>query len=110
MTQNRMTLNEYIESLTRLIKDTPLLAYAFVYYASDEEGNSYNPCWANGTILYTHKDNINNRELENDAYNDFEEFLSENSCSFTDPGDEDENDRLQDEWDKYYIPVVVVNN
>lgn len=95
-----MNLQEYINELQIFLAAHPEMANSKVYYASDEEGNSFYECYHSGTIFYTHLSNVGSYELE-ERYVDFNEFMEEQ--------DFDSEEEARKEWETYYIPIVVVN-
>ena len=95
-----MNLQEYINKLQTFLTEHPKMAESKVYYASDEEGNSFYQCSSPGFIFYIHLDHAESYELE-DKYLDFNEFMEEQ-----DFGSEEE---ARKEWETYYIPIVVIN-
>ena len=95
-----MNLQEYIDELQTFLTEHPELAQSKVYYASDEECNSFYECSSPGFIFYIHLDHAESYELE-DKYLDFNEFMEEQ-----DFGSEEE---ARKEWETYYIPIVVIN-
>ena len=95
-----MNLQEYINKLQTFLTEHPELAESKVYYASDEEGNSFYECSHSGFIFYIHLDHAGNYELE-DKYSDFNEFMEEQEF--------DSEEEARKEWDTYYIPIVVIN-
>ena len=95
-----MNLQEYINELQSFLTEHPEMAESKVYYASDEEGNSFYECYHSGSIFYTHLENAESYELE-EKYLDFNEFMEEQ--------DFDSEEEVRKEWDTYYIPIVVIN-
>ena len=95
-----MNLQEYINKLQSFLTEHPQLAESKVYYASDEEGNSFYECSNSGFIFYIHLNDVENYELE-EKYLNFNEFMEEQ-----DFGSEEE---ARKEWETYYIPIVVIN-
>ena len=97
---NTMNLQEYINKLQSFLTEHPEMAESKVYYASDEEGNSFYQCSSSGFIFYIHSDNTESYELE-EKYLDFNEFREEQNF--------DSEEQARKEWDTYYIPIVVIN-
>ena len=97
---NTMNLQEYINKLQSFLTEHPEMAESKVYYASDEEGNSFYQCLHSGFVFYIHSDNTENYELE-EKYLDFNEFMEEQ--------DFDSEEEARKEWDTHYIPIVVIN-
>ena len=97
---NTMNLQEYINKLQSFLTEHPEMAESKVYYASDEEGNSFYQCSSSGFIFYIHSDNTESYELE-EKYLDFNEFMEEQEF--------DSEEQARKEWDTYYIPIVVIN-
>ena len=95
-----MNLQEYINKLQSFLTEHPEMAESKVYYASDEEGNSFYQCSSSGFIFYIHSDNTESYELE-EKYLDFNEFMEEQNF--------DSEEQARKEWDTYYIPIVVIN-
>ena len=69
-----MNLQEYINELQTFLTEHPELAQSKVYYASDEECNSFYECYHSGSIFYIHSDTAENYELE-EKYLDFNENI-----------------------------------
>ena len=95
-----MNLQEYINQLQIFLTEHPELAESKVYYASDEEGNSFYECCHSASIFYIHLDNAESYELE-EKYSDFNEFMEEQEF--------DSEEEARKEWETYYIPVVIIN-
>ncbi len=95
-----MNLQEYINKLQSFLTEHPEMAESKVYYASDEEGNSFYQCSSSGFIFYIHSDYAESYELE-EKYLDFNEFMEEQ--------DFDSEEEARKEWETYYIPVVIIN-
>lgn len=95
-----MNLQEYINQLQTFLTENPELAESKVYYASDEEGNSFYECYHSGSIFYIHSDNIKSYELEQ-KYADFDEFVEEQDLDY--------GEEALKEWEAHYIPIVVIN-
>lgn len=95
-----MNLQEYINKLQSFLTEHPEMAESKVYYASDEEGNSFYQCSSSGFIFYIHSDYAENYELE-EKYLNFNEFMEEQ--------DFDSEEEARKEWETYYIPVVIIN-
>ena len=95
-----MNLQEYINRLQTFLTEHPELAESKVYYASDEECNSFYECCHSASIFYIHLDDAENYELE-EKYLDFNEFMEEQEF--------DSEEEARKEWDTYYIPIVVIN-
>ena len=94
-----MNLQEYINQLQTFLTEHPEIAESKVYYASDEEGNSFYECCHSGSIYYIHSDNMESYELE-EKYADFDEFVEEQELDY--------GEEARKEWDTYYIPIVVI--
>ena len=95
-----MNLQEYINELQSFLTEHPEMAESKVYYASDEEGNSFYECFHSGSVFYTHSDNAESYELE-EKYADFDEFVEEQDLDY--------REEARKKWDTYYIPIVVIN-
>ncbi len=95
-----MNLQEYINKLQSFLTEHPEMAESKVYYASDEEGNSFYQCSSSGFIFYIHSDHAENYELE-EKYLDFNEFMEEQNF--------DSEEEARKEWETYYISVVIIN-
>ena len=95
-----MNLQEYINELQAFLTEHPELAESKVYYASDEEGNSFYECFHSGSVFYIHSDHAENYELE-EKYSDFNEFVEEQDLDY--------GEEARKEWETHYIPVVIIN-
>ena len=63
-----MNLQEYVNKLQTFLTEHPELAESKVYYASDEEGNSFYECSHSGYVFYIHSEDAENYELEEKYY------------------------------------------
>ena len=95
-----MNLQEYTNELQTFLTEHPETAESKVYYASDEEGNSFYACCTSGFIYYIHSDNMESYELE-EKYADFDEFVEEQELDY--------GEETRKEWETHYIPIVVIN-
>lgn len=95
-----MNLQEYINKLQTFLAEHPELAESKVYYASDEEGNSFYECFYSGSVFYIHSDNAESYGIE-EIYSDFDEFIEEQDLDY--------GEEARKEWETYYIPVVIIN-
>lgn len=69
-----MKLKDYLESLNEKIKLDPSILELDLYYASDDEGNSFNRVNFDPSVMYQHKHYLEEIRSELDEDEDHSEY------------------------------------